>query len=285
MNSKLQSIKNLGLLPIILLLVPIALYQIKYLDYVIGFLNNHYLVQINEEYLRSSEIVSSKTLLILGSIRSGLSVLESGVAGVSFIIEAKVQIGKVVEPLKSILEYASTTSLLSLAGFIIIDILLKTTQLFSEQILSLSILSLSVYHISRSYKLFLEDFARRISSSMILLVAFIHLIAPLVVYTTGNISQKIILPMKDQHHEHLEEMRALFAVESEQKIGDQVKSVVTHGHKLSDNIAQKSHDISKHVVRYFVCMLFETFILPVSLFLAMTWVFQLMITLAMEKET
>ena len=268
--------------------IAITGFALYYIDVIVGalnFMDNGHIATENTNYLHSAELAAGEILLLLNGIKSALAVLESSIAGISFIVEAKIQIGKAFYPLQETLGHASIASAFSLVSLTAIEILLGIVRIISVKLVSVTVIALGSHYIFKKHWTLLANVSGKIATLLVAITLMAHVTLPLTIYATHIFSRELSMPTAQETYYKLQETHSAISSSSSenQKIDNHVKLTVEHTYQVSKNIADKHHGLAQYVIKHLTYVLFETLILPLIVILLITIMGQIIIHHIIER--
>lgn len=280
-----DSIK-VSILAFVLMLV--ALNHLGAIDWVLDTLLRGHVADVNGAYLQTSKIEIGESILTLTALDTGLRVLESSTAGISFIAQFEVQVGAIVSALQDMVGRALDASLFAAGSLIAIELVLDLAELLSTPILTLAILVLGLHYIARGHWLWFTRATGQLADILIIFTVLVHLGFPLAIYGTSLASELLTKPLASQAHERFKATHADFSTskqackekdrectedEKKAKVTHHVKAVISRYEATSDHSHHhRSRAVAGAVVRHVVAILFNAFVFPGILILITIWV-------------
>jgi|GEM_PF-3161782 len=254
-----------------LIIALFALYHLDIINSSLSFLENGYVAEENRKYLSLVELEASEVLLVLYGIKSLLMVVESSIVGISFVVEAKLQIGKSVRILLDMLNYIQIGAILSLASSSIIEVLLGISKMFSNIVVGASIISLYVYYIWQGPYSKFKKIIGKISFLLTFFALLVNIMLPLSVHFAHIVSKKLLRPHIEQTYVKLKETHNVIKDSSnkESDIHEHVKHTIHNARELSNKVEHYNNSLSKYIIKYLIYKIFETLIFPITIILVM----------------
>jgi len=205
------------------------------------------------------------TFLVLSGLKSGLALLQSSSAGISFIVDVDVQVGEVLHSIKEVVDYGWSASLISLSVLAGIRILLEFLHVLSPLLLYTSLIALGaccclVLIGKKTSQLLVETL-----HGIICLTLFISLGLPLAVYVASLTSQTLTAPYRTQIQTELNRHRMVFeGIDGNLK--EQAHSAASKLSEKSKSLHRGQRDLTGEIVRHLVVVAFDAVVFPTLFF-------------------
>jgi len=229
--------------------------------------------QYNQEYIATASHDSLRTLEVVASIKSILTLLQSLSGGVSFIVDIDVQLGESLSVISDITEQAWKVSLTSVGAAKALSLIQDTVYTSMQPLLIVLFLLFGLSVISASL---LPKFSQRLErflKTALFLVLFTHLIVPLSIYATAKISDVTIQNQKQSVHQHYSEYNSSLPQHSDH--GDLKSQVAAIKEHFQNNLVKHTSNIASYSlisVKHLLYTGIEFIILPIALMLFFSFI-------------
>jgi len=234
-----------------------------------------YVYQYNQQYIETASYDSLRTLEVVGSIKSILTLLQSLSGGVSFIVDIDVQLGESLSVINDVTDQAWKVSLTSVGATKALSLIHETVYSSMQPALVSLFLLLGL---SIALVCFFPEFSRRLErlvKTALFIVLFTHLIVPLSIYATAKVSEAHFHSEKQSVHQHYSELdRSLPQHKDHGDLKDQVAAIREH---FQNNLTKHTSNTASYSLMSIKHLLYtgiEFIILPiflVGIFSLITW--------------
>jgi hypothetical protein len=249
--------------------IGVALSLTARVDNLINFAGRGHIHQTAIEFLEKSEQTASETFLVLSAAKSGLAILQTSQGGVTFIIEAKVQVGEAFNTLTELVSRAWEASFASLSILFVTRQLLEIASWLTDTVMIVTALIGLSYAILQRWQLPGYLAAGNVLRSTAC-GAFLLIIAlPLAIYLTALLSEGLTGKISAEATQTYQAHNALFQYDSDTDAQSNFKQS-THN-VLNRYKAQKGsihqHVTSMHtqIYRHIAIIILETLLLPIGI--------------------
>lgn len=265
----------------------IALNHLGAIDWALDALLRGPIAEANSAYLHQSKVHLGESILVLTALNTGLEVLESSSAGISFIVDVEVQVGNIVATLQQLVERALAASLLSAGSLIGTELILKLGNILAAPILTLTLLIVGFHYLVRGHWRLMANISGQLADILVIFTLAVHIGLPLTIYGTSVASSLLTEPLAKQAHQRFVNTHADFtsgkhACEKEQnkctedtkkeKMTSHVKEVINRYRATSDDTHRKGRSLAGAVMRHTVAVLFDAFAFPLILLVFLLWI-------------
>jgi len=234
-----------------------------------------HIAQQNQVYLAGAEEEAVETFVLLSGLKTGLSIIQSSSAGVSFIVDVQVQIGKLLESIKQIVDYAWSASLLTLGVLFGFQILISWSATLNGIGLTVFLVSFICHYLTHillpnNHKVTMLFSKASIVSFMAFLITYA--IVPLTIYTASISSEAITRPISRQVYADISRTHQdLLPNKSSDGIKAQVENSISTYRALSTSLHEKRDHLTHHIVRHIAATVFDVFVFPLTFFVLMVF--------------
>jgi hypothetical protein len=217
-------------------------------------------------YLEESETASKDTFILLSIAKSGIAIIESSQAGISFFVDAQVQLGKAFETLKHLIDNAWKLSLGGLSLQFVTKILLReSNQIVQPLMVVFSVLWLFhavLKHCGSSHSVVSDRVLRALGVGLFVIVfAF-----PLAIYGTSVFSKQVTAEVSQQVRKGLQEHNNLFAHEIDsENLKNSTKNALELFRSKIKEIRQHVELMHTYVYQYTATLFLEIIAMPLLL--------------------
>ena len=249
----------------------VAFNHLGWINWVLDILGRGLIAEANSAYLHKTKLHMGESILVLTGLDTAFEVLKSSSAGISFIVDVEVQVGNIVATLQDLTNKALMASLIAAGSLIGIELVLKLAEILAVPVLSLTILVLAIHYTARSHWRWLANISGQVSELLVLMTLLIHLGMPLIIYGSSLASAALTTPIAQEAHTAFTKTHVDFATAKKGKISSHVKAVINRYKATSDDTHRKSRSLSGSVVRHIIAILFDAFLFPALMLLAVLW--------------
>jgi hypothetical protein len=250
------------ILPAIMLLLSVF----NVFDDMIDSLGRGYIYTQATNYLEKSEAASKNTFILLSIAKSGIAILESSQAGISFIVDADVQLGKAFESLKHLVDSAWKLSLGGLSLQFVTKILLSESDaIVPTLMLTFSVLWL-LHAILKHWGCSHSVVSDRVLRAMGVGIFVIVFAFPLAIYGTSFFSKQVTAEVSDQVRKGLEEHNKLFSNKIDpDNLKDSARDALELFRSKIKDIHQHVELMHTYVYQYAATLFLEIIAIPMLL--------------------
>ena len=189
-----------------LLLAAVLLFPLR--SPVDGYFNQQSLVQSNEGYLLNMVEKERSELLLLSEINGFLSLIQSSELGVSFLLDAKIQVGNILNPLTDITQqsFNSTLSSLHLTHGLKKVLALVDWLVLKVAICFLLILALYCGAKFKKQPSNLANHLKPILEKLVLILLTLHLLIPYSLYLSSKIDISLYQSFSEEAKDDLKNL-------------------------------------------------------------------------------
>jgi hypothetical protein len=250
-------------------------------DNMIDTLGRGFLKQESTAFLKEAELRSQETFVLLSMGKASMAVVGSSTAGISFLVDMNVTLGKIISPLQDMFQHAWDFSLGSLTVILVSQVLLEIVEkLFEPYLIFVCFLLLS-YELLRHRGSKWVPKAKNIVRSAVTLLIFLFIAFPAAITVTSAVSDLLIQKMSANVNAGIEQHNQLFSQNSHT---DSLKNNAENSIRvLKENSNQvKNHIKTMHQYLYthIALGLLEVVLLPLMLF----WLFLKIIRLFLNRD-
>ena len=254
---------------IIKLLSLLAFFYLSYsglLTQAMSYLIHADIHQYNAHYLKTATHKAIETLEVMGGIKSVLALMQSFSGGISFIVDINVQLGQSLSAIIDIMDKAWLVSIGSVVAIEGLRVMHYAASFSMQPILIFLFLLLGC---AMGLKRITPKFAKKLDKLAILgvfLVFFTHVVSPLSIYLTANISQHFLKPHKEALHQNFKTLHESMPKHSKDpSFKDKIKEMKGHLKKSDEDHSSKTGDYSHLAAKHFIYSIVEFLVLPLSL--------------------
>ena len=235
----------------------------------------------NEAFLEEAAQRAQSMTLMLTELHAGLLVLQSSEFGISFFVDANIQLGNAVAQLTEMVAYGRNFALFNLVALHIIENLLELIQwltpwlILVAEVALVSIVMADTWVSTRSrWHMSLIRFGEGALIVALLLVV----IFPLSVNGVRQSSEAITKALYHNSYEAISDTREhILPEKAAASIKSDASASLAQFKSSRVKLSEKSSYLATHLTRYVAVTLLEVFLLPLMFSLLMFWIFQSLI--------
>ena len=250
-----------------------ALHSLGWLMAVIDSLGREHLADTNQAYLNHSADSARESFLLLSGLQGGLHMVQSGSAGLSFIVDIEARLGNLLTPLVEMVDHATEIALAGMVANETLALLLDVTDVIAKPILSVLLLLLALYTFSRLATATSNPISRFSGEAAeLLLVIFLtlYLALPLAVYGASQLSKSFTAPLATEANDHFSDIDKHLGHDGKKgELKVKVHGVISQYESFSAKLPQKLHHMGEALQRHIVVFLLDVVLFP----LALLWLF------------
>lgn len=201
-QSNYFAVAALSLILLVVLCLP-------YSSTVNAYFSQHQLMQSNLEYLTELEKKDRNDLLLLAGIDGFLSLVDSSELGVSFIVDAKIQVGSILSPLMDVTKNAFESTLASLFLTVGMQEVLSLVAWLSPYFAKLLLFLISVYCLlsvnpskSNWFRIHVKSMVKYVS----IIFVTLHLLIPYSVHFSAQVDKAVYQSLSSDISNDLENL-------------------------------------------------------------------------------
>lgn len=231
---------------------------------VLDNMGRSHLIMEDHSFLNESREESTEVFAVLTAIKSGLSLLESSSAGISFIVDVELQVGKIASAILEMVNYAWSASFISLGAISAIEIFLHLLEKLNHPIMYFSLLLLSLYFFAQLIGLKQKDYLLRITKVAFFLLILFYVCAPLSIYLGAKASKTITRPISVNVKEQLKGHAKNYEMQNQSgDLKERSQEAIDHFVKHSKSLENAHHSLAQLLIDHLILLLFDLFIFPV----------------------
>lgn len=249
----------------------IALNHLNGIDYSLDAMGRGHIAAVNAAYLHQTKTILSESILVLAALDSGLAVLESSTAGISFIVDVQVQVGSLFSTLQTHIRYALDATMAALGGTLVMENLLAVAGRLSAPLTTASIVTVAGYVLVRNAGPRVSSAFRKLASGFLLLTLMVHLVFPTMIFTTALASKAFAAPMQTQSHDRFQQIHDQFVVNKGDDIHAHVKQVINKYKSSSGELHEKTRFAGQNTVLHISALFLSTVLFPIMFLWGLIW--------------
>ncbi len=236
------------------------------------------LIHQNEAYLKGLAQEDEKQLLQLAEIRSLLYVLQSGDMGISFIVQANVEVGQALAPLSHVTDRTFEVVFTSLSATTFLRWFSELSEFIAPTIGMISLVSLflfSLYSFGSLINPRIHTALKRITELSLLLFVMVHLLLPYSIHGAALISDTLYKDLRSVNRNNLTNMHQ--SLSSNSRHGDyktRVKYDIGHMEAMLKDLPHKVESMISYRAKYLMFRVMSTIVMPLGLFLVLLGFFK-----------
>lgn len=253
---------------VLLLAILALLSHLGVADRLIDGLGRGRMASANHEFLARSGETGLERLIALSLIRDGLALVGSAEVGVSFVVQARVTLGEILESARGLYRRAWQVSALGVAVLFALQLALDAAADVSPRILALFFVLLAVYVATRKRLPGLARAAREVGAVVLGLTLAAHLLLPLTVYGMSLLSQRITAPIARQaHHQMVSEHQRLLRAFDDEDLKGRAESAIKQYRSTTQGLEQRVENLARNATRQAVAGVLDSIVFPVGIFM------------------
>jgi hypothetical protein len=228
--------------------------------------DNNYIAIANQAYLTETQKQAVKTYLLLAELDAGLSMLQSSRAGISFVMDVDIQVGRALKQINALVEKSTQVSLLAMGGIFVIEVLLKFCEWASPLIFTLLLIIAFCYCflcVFMTSQCKVSRIVAALTSFILALFINVHLLFPLAVYGSGFAQKELTSEMAKEVHDGFSAAHQhMLGTDNKMGMRERVEHTIKQYEKVIVGIPHKVEHISSHFVRHIVVVIFNVILFP-----------------------
>ncbi|WP_419834815.1 hypothetical protein [Endozoicomonas atrinae] len=239
------------------------------------------LFRANETFLLDAGQRAQTMTLLLAELHAGLLVLQSSQFGISFIVDANIQLGNIISQLTEMVAYGRNFTLFNLVALHIIENLLTLVQwmtpwlVIMAEVGLMAIISANLW-LSASNRWYMSLI--RFGETILIAVSLLVIIFPLAVHGVSRASSAVTETLFHNSYQAVSDTRQhILGSDDSASIKEDASSSLEKFKSIKVNLSEKSGYLSTHLTRYVAVTLLEVFILPLMFSLFLLWLFQALV--------
>ena len=230
------------------------------------------LVETDEAYLEGALEESFASFLLLSGLKSGLAVMQSSEAGVSFIVNVDVQVGRFVNTAKEIVDAGWIASLVSLSSIEVLSILLRLSDEVNPYLICLLLSTLCLHFFRQAFWPQTARWTRRLVNFSLYLALMSYLIIPGAIYCASLSSQC----MTGHRHQHVRDELTdkhsdLILKHNQGTVKEQAVQGVSSYMETAKTLPGRHRHLTEKIITHIVAIIFDAFVFPVGFLILFTW--------------
>lgn len=233
------------------------------------------LFQANEAFIAQSSSKAESMTLTLSELHAGLLVLQSSEFGISFFVDANIQLGNAIAQLTDMVSYGRNFALFNLVALHIIENLLELIQwltpwlIITAEIGLLSIVAADTWLTSNNrWHMSLIRFGE----GAVMIAVVLVLIAPLSVQLVNKASNAVTSALFDKSYQAVVDThKHIMSTNEDGSIKESASGSLTQFKNVRVKLSEKSNYLATNLSRYVAVTVMEVFLLPVLFSLIMLW--------------
>lgn len=229
----------------------------------------------NEAFLKDATSRAESMSLLLAELHAGLLVLQSSQFGISFIVDANIQLGHAIAQLTELVAYGRNYALFNLMALHIIENLLVLVQWLSPWLMVFALLGLLAIVSADTWLSTRNRWHMsliRFGEGAVILVILLVLVFPLSVYMVSRSNEAITGALYHESYQAVSDSSQHILGESDSSsIKDDASTSISQFKTVKVDLSSKSSYLTRHVTRYAAVTFLEVFLLPALFSLFMLW--------------
>lgn len=229
----------------------------------------------NDAFLQEAGQRARSMTVLLAELHAGLMVLQSSDFGISFIVEANIQLGNSISQLTQMVAFGRNFALFNLLTLHLMENILILVQWLTPWLVVLAQVGLTAIV---GAGLWLSDRNRwhialvRFGECILISVTVLVLVFPLAVHGVSRASTAVTGSLFHSSYQAVDDTRQhLLGNQDSVSIKEDASSTLEQFKSVRVSLAEKSSYLSSHLTRYAAATLLEVCILPVLFSLFCLW--------------
>ncbi|MCH1430883.1 MAG: hypothetical protein L7U87_09030 [Chlamydiales bacterium] len=236
----------------------------NYLFTILDNMGRSHLLLEDYSFLNESREESTEVFAVLTAIKSGLSLVESSSAGISFIVDVELQVGRIASAILDMVNYAWSASFISLGAISAIEIFLHLLEKLNHPIMYFSLVLLSLYFFAQLIGLKQKEHLLRITKVAFFFLILFYVCAPLSVCLGAKASKAITRPISVNVKKQLKGHAKNYEIKNQSDdLKDRSQEAIDHFVKHSKNLENAHHSLAQLLIDHLILLLFDLFIFPI----------------------
>ncbi len=255
---------------IILALISFVSY-LSFSGFISSFLDHLYynhIVEVNTLYLQSSLKDTKELYEILSGLKVFFSILSSSSGGISFIVDAQVQLGEFLNVVDGLFTKAWVVSLVSIYVVKLLIFILDFSKTIMPYIFTIFTITLGIAYALKPSFLKLSYFVAKVSMIWLFISLFIYVVVPFFIYFASVISHTHFLESKDQRVAHFKSIHSSFS-KNYQTLHDDIRGSMDYLKANKNQIKEKNSEFSQLTISHVFHTALEFIIIPILLILVL----------------
>lgn len=229
-----------------------------------------HLLSVNTQYLHTSLKDTTDLYETLSDLKVLFSILSSSSGGISFIVDAQVQLGQFLNVADSLFTKAWVVSLVAIYVLKFLIFLLDFSKTMLPYILSLFSISFGLAYALKPSYIKLSYFVAKISMIWLFIALFIYVVVPFFMYFSSVISHIHLSDTKEQRHTQFKSIHFDFS-QKNQSLHDDISSSMSYLKDNKQQIKDKNSEYSKLTIDHVFYTLLEFIIIPILMIVILAY--------------
>ena len=229
----------------------------------------------NEAFLKDASNRAESMSLLLTELHAGLMVLQSSEFGISFIVDANIQLGNIIAQLTDLVAYGRNFALFNLMALHMIDNLLTLFQWLSPWLIVLALSGLLAIVTADTWLSTRNRWHMsliRLGEGAVIVVVLLVLVFPLAINLVSHSSDAVTRMLHHESYQAVKDSREhILGDTSGTSIKDDASASLSQFKTVKANLSVKSSYLTSHLTQYAASTFLEVFLLPMLFSLLMLW--------------
>ena len=236
------------------------------------------LLRENTDFLEDAGQRARSMALLLAELHAGLMVLQSSEFGISFFVDANIQLGNIINQLTDIVAYGRNFALFNLVALHIIEKLLVMIQWLTPWLVLVAEAGMIAIVFSDTWISTRNRWHMsfiRFGEGALIIVILLTVIFPLSVNTVSKTSKAVTEALFHDSYHAIEDTRQhILQGDDSVSIKDDASGSLKQFKNIKVKLSDKAGYLTTNMTRYVAVTLLEVFILPILFILLMLWCFR-----------
>lgn len=231
---------------------------------------NH-IYAVNNLYLEASLKDTTELYETLSGLKVLFSILSSSSGGISFIVDAQVQLGEFLNVVDSLFTKAWVVSLAVIYILKLMVFILEFSKIIMPYILSLFSITFGLSYALKPSYIKLAYFMGKISMIWLFIALFIYVVVPFFIYFSSIISHTHFTDQKVQRAIHFKNIYSTFNHKN-QSLHDDISSSMDYLKENKKQIKEKNSFYSKLTIEHVFYTFLEFVLIPIILIIVLSYI-------------
>lgn len=232
----------------------------------------------NTGFLEDAEKRAQSMTLLLAELHAGLMVLQSSEFGISFFVDANIQLGNIISQLTEMVAYGRNFALFNLAALHIIENLLVIVQWLTPWLILVGEVGMVAIVFADTWLSTRNRWHMsliRFGEGALIIVVLLGVIFPLSVNAVSKTSSAVTEILFHDSYQAIDDTRQhILRGDDGVSIKDDASSSLEQFKSIKVKLSDKTNYLATNMTHYVAITLLEVFLLPILFTLFMLWCFR-----------
>jgi hypothetical protein len=229
----------------------------------------------NDHFIDSAEDRAESMTLTLSELHAGLLVLQSSEFGISFFVDANIQLGNVIAQATDLVSYGRNFALFNLVALHVIDNLLELVQWLTPWLVLLAEIGFMAILIADTWLSAKNRWHMsliRFGEGMVIAAVLLVLIFPLSIHLVKRSSDAVTASLYHESYQAIVNTHNhILGEKNTASIKEDASGSLTQFKNARVKLSEKSSYLASNLTRYVAVTLMEVFLLPILFTLLLLW--------------